>query len=45
MKLIIALFALALLTTAATSVGFALWDDHLHRDTLKPVHYDKNLHP
>lgn len=42
MRLVIALFLLAVLTMAATTVGFAVWDGHiLHRDALRAIHYDK----
>ena len=41
MKLAIVVFLLAVLTVAATTMGFALWDDHIgHRDMLRPIHYD-----
>jgi hypothetical protein len=44
MKLTFAVFVLALLTMAATSVGFAVWDGHVaHRDPLRPVHYDMSI--
>jgi hypothetical protein len=41
MRLVIALFLLAVLTAAATTVGFAVWDGRiLHRDSLRTIHYD-----
>jgi hypothetical protein len=41
MRLVIVFFVLAVLTVAATSVGFAVWDDHAgHRDVLRAIHYD-----
>ena len=44
MKLVIALFTLAVLGTAAASVGFAAWTGHFgHRDaTMRAIHYDTN---
>ncbi|MBX9827670.1 MAG: hypothetical protein K2Y27_22075 [Xanthobacteraceae bacterium] len=42
MKLLIAAFLLAVLSTFAASVGLALWDGHYrHRDLqLRAIHYD-----
>jgi hypothetical protein len=42
MKLLIAAFLLAVLSTVAASIGFALWDGHYgHRDLqLRAIHYD-----
>jgi hypothetical protein len=42
MKLLIAAFLLAVLSTVAASIGFALWDGHFgHRDPqLRAIHYD-----
>jgi hypothetical protein len=41
MRLVIVFFVLAVLTVAATSVGFAVWDGHAgHRDGLRAIHYD-----
>jgi hypothetical protein len=44
MKLVIALFALAVLGTAAAGVGFAAWTGHLghHDANLRVIHYDTN---
>ena len=44
MKLVIALFALAVLGTAAASVGFATWTGHFghHDANLRAIHYDTN---
>ena len=44
MKLVIALFSLAVLGTAAAGIGFAVWTGHLgHRDAnLRAIHYDTN---
>ena len=40
MRLVIALFLLALLTTAATSVAIAVWDGrNHHHDALRAIHY------
>ncbi|MBX9840693.1 MAG: hypothetical protein K2Z80_02675 [Xanthobacteraceae bacterium] len=42
MKLLIATFLLAVLSTVAVGIGFALWDGHYrHRDPqLRAIHYD-----
>jgi hypothetical protein len=41
MRLAVVSFVLAVMTVAATSVGFAVWDDLVgHRDTLRAIHYD-----
>ena len=41
MKLVIALFMLALLGTAAAGLGLAAWTGHLTRhDSLRIIHYD-----
>ena len=42
MKLIVAGFLLAVLSTVAASIGFALWDGHYsHGDPqLRAIHYD-----
>jgi hypothetical protein len=41
MRLAIVLFVLAVLTAAATTVGFAVWDGRVgHRDLLRTIHYD-----
>jgi hypothetical protein len=42
MKLLIATFLLAVLSTVAASIGFALWDGrYSHRDPqLRAIHYD-----
>ena len=44
MKLLIAAFLLAVLSTVAASIGFALWDGHYSlRDPhpqLRAIHYD-----
>jgi hypothetical protein len=42
MKLLIAAFLLAVLSTIAASIGFALWDGHyIHRDPqLRAIQYD-----
>ena len=41
MKLLIAGFVLAMLSTAGASIGFAVWDGRFHRDTaVRPIHYD-----
>jgi len=42
MKLLVAGFLLAVLSTVAASMGFALWDGHFrHRDPqLRAIHYD-----
>jgi hypothetical protein len=44
MKLVIGLFALALLGTAAASIGLAAWTGHLghHDANLRAIHYDTN---
>ena len=45
MKLIVAGFVLAVLSTVAASIGFALWDGHfIQRDpALRAIHYDTCL--
>jgi hypothetical protein len=41
MRLVIVFFVLAVLTAAATSIGFAVWDGHVgHREILRAIHYD-----
>ena len=42
MKLLIAAFLLAVLSTVAASIGFALWDGHysLRDPQLRAIHYD-----
>ena len=42
MKLLIAAFLLAVLSTVAVSIGFALWDGHysLRDPQLRAIHYD-----
>ena len=42
MRLVVALFGLAMLATAAVSVGFSIWDGHQgHNDAaLRAIHYD-----
>ena len=41
MKLLIAGFVLAMLSTAGASIGFAIWDGRFHRDTaVRAIHYD-----
>ena len=42
MRLVIALFVLAVLATAATSIGLSIWDGHRgHNDAaLRVIHYD-----
>jgi hypothetical protein len=40
MRLVIALFLLALLTTAATTVAIAVWDGRGRHDTLRVIHYE-----
>ena len=42
MKLLIAGFLLAMLSTAGASIGFALWDGHFgHREAaVRAIHYD-----
>ena len=44
MKLVIGLFVLALLGTAAASIGLAAWTGHLghHDANLRAIHYDTN---
>ena len=44
MKLVIALFMLAVLGTAAASVGFTAWTGHFghHDANLRAIHYDTN---
>ena len=44
MKLVIALFTLAVLGTAAASVGFTVWTSHFghHDANLRAIHYDTN---
>jgi hypothetical protein len=46
MRLVIALFLLAVLTTAATSVAIAVWDGRSHHhDALRAIHYDTDHIP
>jgi hypothetical protein len=47
MKLAIVVFLLAVLTVAATTVGFAVWDGRIghHRDLMRPIHYDNQYEP
>jgi hypothetical protein len=42
MRLVIALFVLAVLVTAASSVGLSIWDGRLRLNdrTLRAIHYD-----
>ena len=42
MRLVITLFVLAVLSTAATSFGFSIWDGHQgHNDAaLRAIHYN-----
>ena len=42
MKFLIAAFLLAVLSTVAASIGFALWDGHYsnHEPQLRAIHYD-----
>ena len=42
MKLIVAGFVLAVLSTVAASIGFALWDGHFiqREPALRAIHYD-----
>jgi hypothetical protein len=42
MRLVVALFGVAILATAAVSIGFAIWDGHHgHNDAaLRAIHYD-----
>lgn len=40
MKLLIAGFLLAMLSTAGASIGFAIWDGRFHHDTVRAIHYD-----
>jgi hypothetical protein len=42
MKLLIAGFLLAMLSTAGVSIGFALWDGHFSRHdfAVRAIHYD-----
>jgi hypothetical protein len=44
MKLVIALFTLAVLGTAAASLGFTAWTGHFghHDANLRAIHYDTN---
>jgi hypothetical protein len=44
MKLVMAIFGLAVLTTATISIGFSLWDGRQgHNDAaLRAIHYDTN---
>jgi hypothetical protein len=44
MKLVIALFTLAVLGTAAAGVGFSAWTGHFghHDANLRAIHYDTN---
>ena len=44
MRLVTALFVLAMVATAAASIGFSLWDGHhSHNDAnLRAIHYDTN---
>ena len=44
MKLVIGLFALAVLGTAAAGIGFAAWTGHFghHDANLRAIHYDTN---
>ena len=47
MRLVIALFVLAVLGTATASIGFSIWDGHHgHNDaSLRAIHYDTQLRP
>jgi hypothetical protein len=40
MKLLIAGFLLAMLSTAGASIGFAIWDGRFHHSTVRAIHYD-----
>jgi hypothetical protein len=40
MKLLIAGFLLAMLSTAGASIGFAVWDGRFHHSTVRAIHYD-----
>jgi hypothetical protein len=42
MKLLVAGFLLAVLSTAAASIGFAVWDGHfsLRDPQMRAIHYD-----
>ena len=42
MRLVFALFGIAVLATAAVSIGFSIWDGHQgHNDAvLRVIHYD-----
>jgi hypothetical protein len=40
MKMLIAGFLLAMLSTAGASIGFAVWDGRFHHDTARAIHYD-----
>ncbi len=42
MRLVFALFGLAVFATAAVSIGFSIWDGHRgHNDAaLRAIHYD-----
>jgi len=42
MKVLIALFAMAMLSTTAASIGFAIWDGHfsMRGSTVRAIHYD-----
>jgi len=42
MKILFAAFVLALVCTAGTSIGFAVWDGRFHHDNVRAVHYDSN---
>ena len=44
MKLVIALFTLAVLATAAAGIGFTAWTRHFghHDANLRAIHYDTN---
>jgi hypothetical protein len=44
MRWVIALFALALLGTAAAGLGFSAWSGHLghHDANMRAIHYDTN---
>jgi hypothetical protein len=42
MKLLVAGFLFAVLSTVAASIGFAVWDGHfsLRDPAMRPIHYD-----